>query len=97
MASRGKTSHLLANPPTPVTDAWTLDDNILLYQVLTTIEPKIQDLILHCMIVMELWCFLCELYGESNNISKAYDVIQKLFQKKQNGQTMDDHYDELIA
>jgi len=40
--------------------------------------------------------FLCEVY-EENNISKAYDVIQKLFRKKQNGQTMDDHYDELIA
>jgi len=39
---------------------------------------------------------LCGVYEESNNITKAY-VIQKLFRKKQNGQTMDDHYDELIA
>ena len=26
MTGRGKTSHLLADPPTPVTDAWTLED-----------------------------------------------------------------------
>jgi len=45
---------LLADPPTPVTDAWTLDD-VLLYQILTPMEPKIQDLFLHCMTVKELW------------------------------------------
>jgi len=33
---REKTSHLLADLPTPVTDAWTLDDNILLHQILTS-------------------------------------------------------------
>jgi len=53
---------LLADPPTPVTDAWTLDD-VLLYQILTPMEPKIQDLFLHCMTVKELWCFLRDLYG----------------------------------
>jgi len=42
----------------------------------------------------ELWCFLHELYGGNNNINMAYDVIQELFRKKQNGQPMDDHYDK---
>ena len=42
VAGRGKTSHLLVDPPTLVTDVWTLDDNILLHQILTTMERKIR-------------------------------------------------------
>jgi len=49
VAGEGKTSHLLVDPPTLVTDAWTLDDNILLHQILTMMEPKIQNLV-HCML-----------------------------------------------
>ena len=76
------TSHLLADPPTPVTDVWTLDNNVLLHQILITIELKIQDLVLHCMTMKKLWCFLRDLYGGSNNINRAHDIIQELFQKK---------------
>jgi len=57
-------------------------------------EPKIQDLVLHCMTVKKLWCFLQELYGGSGNANKAYDVIQKLFRMKQGSQPMDDQYGE---
>ena len=74
-------------------DAWTLDDNVLLYQILT-MKPKIQDLVLHCITVKELWWFLKDLYGGIGNISRAYDVIQELFRKKQDGQPMDAHYGE---
>jgi len=45
VAGRENTSHLLEDPPTPVINAWTLD-NILLHQMLTTMKPKIHDLIL---------------------------------------------------
>ena len=58
MVSHEKTNHLLADPLTPVTDAWTLKDNNLLHQVLTTMELKVQDVVLHCVTVKELWCFL---------------------------------------
>jgi len=64
VADRGKTSHLLGDSPTPVTDAWTLDsldDNIILFQMLITMEPKIQDLVLHCMTVKEL----CDFFARS--------------------------------
>ena len=71
MAGREKTSYLSADPFIPVTNASTLDDNVLLHQILTTIEPKIQDLVLHCMIVKELWCFLKDLYEVSCNINRA--------------------------
>ena len=53
-------------------------------------EFKIQDLVIHCMI--EELCFLWDLYGESNNIIMAYDVVQELFRKKHNGWPMDDYY-----
>ena len=46
------------------------------------------------MILKKLWCFLRELYGESNNIN-IYDVIQELFRKKQNGQPMDGEFNSL--
>jgi len=68
VVGREKTSHLLADSLTLVTDAWTLEDNNLLHQVLTTIEPKIQDLVLRCVIMKLLWCLLCELYGRISNI-----------------------------
>ena len=93
VARREKTIHLLVDPPTPMTDAWALEDTKLLYQVLTIMEPKIQDLILHCLTTKESWYFLCELYRRSN-INIAYDVIQELFRKKQNGQPMYDHYNK---
>ena len=80
MAGREKTSHLLVDPPTSVTDVWTLDDNVLLYQILTTMEPKIQDLV--CMIVKELWYFLKDLYGGSGNINRAYDVYPLVVSEK---------------
>ena len=54
VADCGKASHLLTDPPTPGTNVWTLEDNNLLYQILTPIEPKIQDSILHCVTVKEL-------------------------------------------
>jgi len=94
VTDRRKTIHLMVDPPTPVTDAWTLDDNVLLRQILTTIEPRIHDLILHCMTVKELRYFLRDLYEGSSNINRAYDVIQELLRKKQNGRPMDDHYGE---
>ena len=62
VAGRGKTSHLLVDSPTPLTNPWTLEANNLLHQILTTIEPKIQDLVFHYVIVKELWYFLRELY-----------------------------------
>ena len=55
-------------------------------------EPKIQDLVLHCVTVKELWYFLSELYGESSNINMAYSIIQEPFRKNQNGQPIDYHY-----
>jgi len=55
-------------------------------------EPKIQDLVLYCVTVKELWCFLCELFG--GNINRDYDVIHELLRKKHNCQLMDDHYGE---
>jgi len=94
VASRGKTSHLSADPPTPTTDSWTLDDNVLLHQILTSMVPKIQDLVLHCLTVKELWAFLADLYGGRSDVNRAYDVIQELFRKKQDGKHMDDHYGE---
>lgn len=54
MAGREKTSHLLADLPTPVTDTWILEDINLVHQILTAMEPKIQDLVLHCMTVKKL-------------------------------------------
>ena len=93
VVGRQKTNHLLADHPAVVTDAWTLDD-ILLYQILTTMKLKIQDLVLHCMTIKELWSFLRDLYGGSNNINMAYDIIHELFRKKQNGHLIDDHYIE---
>ena len=94
VAGRGKTKHLLVDPPTLMTDDWTLDDNVLLLHILNTMEPKIQDSVLHCIIVKELWCFLKYLYGRSGNINRAYEVIQELFQKKQDDRIMDAHYSE---
>jgi len=83
---RGKTSCLFADSPTPVTGAWILDNNVLLYQILTAMKLKIQDLVLHCIITLkELWCFLKDLHGGRGNINIAYDVIQQLFRKKQDG------------
>ena len=35
-----------------------------------------------------------KLYKGSSNINRAYDAIQKLFQKKQNGKPIDDHNSE---
>ena len=77
-----------------MTDAWILEDSSLTHQVQTTIEPKIHDLVFHCVTVKELWYFLHELYKGSSNINRAYDAIQKLFQKKQNGKPIDDHNGE---
>ena len=57
-------------------------------------EPNIHNLALHCATVKELWCFLREFYGRSNNINLAYEVIQELFWKKQSNRPMDDHYGE---
>jgi len=94
VAGRENTSHLLAKPPTPVTYAWTLANNILLFQILTSMKLKIQDLVLHCMTVKELWGFLRDLCGGSNNINKANDVIHELFQKKHDGRPIDDYYGE---
>ena len=44
------------------------------------------------MTVKVLWYFLKDLCGESDNINRIYDVIQKLFRKKQDGRPMDAHY-----
>jgi len=56
VVGREKTNHLLADPP-KVKDARTLDDNVLLHQILTTMELKIQDLVLHCMTVKSYGVF----------------------------------------
>jgi len=65
VAGQGKTIYLLANPPTPVIDALTL---------LTTMKTKIQDLVLYCMIVKELWCF-CEIPTEETTISIGFMML----------------------
>lgn len=39
-------SNLLMDPPALTTDAWTQDDIVLLHQILTSMELKIQDLVL---------------------------------------------------
>lgn len=54
VANREKTNHFLTDPPSSIADAWTHNDIILLHQILTTVEPKIQDLILRCVTVKEL-------------------------------------------
>ena len=46
------------------------------------------------MTMKVLWYFLKDLWGESGNINRIYDVIQKLFRKKQDGRPMDAHYGE---
>ena len=81
IVDRGKTSHLLADYPTPVTDAWILDDNILLHHILITMKPKIQDLALHYITVKELSCFLWDLYEGRSNINRAYNIIQNCLEE----------------
>ena len=71
-----------------------IDDNIIQHQISTMMELKVQVLVLHCMTVKELRYFLRDLYKGSSNINRAYDVIQELLRKKQNGRPIDDHYGE---
>jgi len=44
VAGREKTNHLLVDSPILVTDACTLNDNILLHQIMTMMKLNIQDL-----------------------------------------------------
>jgi len=54
VAGQEKISHLLVDPSTPTTDDWTLDDIVILHQILTTMEPKIYNLVFRCMTMKEL-------------------------------------------
>ena len=76
VAGQGKTSHLLADSPVPITNGWTLDDNILLHQILAMMELKIQDLVLHCINVKKLWGFL-RIFMEEAATSTEFMILYK--------------------
>jgi len=46
------------------------------------LKQKVQDVIMHMSIVKEMWECVEELYSGSNNLNRAYDVIQKLLWAK---------------
>jgi len=54
--------------PDPKTQTWRQDDALLLGQNLNSMKPRVKDLILHYIIVKELWTYLDMLYS-------GYDVI----------------------
>ena len=58
------------------------EDALFLGEILNSIKPHVQDLILYCRIIKEMWIYLDRLYSGGNNLNQAYDVIQELFKGK---------------
>jgi len=55
-------------------------------------ELRVQDLILYCRTVKEMWTYLGRLYAGDNHLSRAHNVIQKLFRSKQDSQMLTQFY-----
>jgi len=76
------------NPPSSKTDKWKREDVALFGQLLNIKEPKIQDLVMHISIVKKMWNYLEELHSEKNNLYRAFNIIQEMFQSKKRNKTL---------
>jgi len=65
---------LTNDPLDPKTQTWRRDDAHLLGQILNSMEPRVQDLIL-IVELLKKWTYLDSLYLGDSNLSRAYDVI----------------------
>jgi len=89
---RAKDHHLTGGPLNPKTRTWRYDDALVLRQILNSMEPCVQDLILHYRTIKKMWNYLDILYSGDNNPSWAYNVIQELFRSKQKNLTLAQFY-----
>ena len=73
-------------------DRWVGEVAQLISQILNSLEQKVHDMVMHTLIVKEMWECLEELYSGSNNLNKVYDVVHELFWGKKADKPLSQYY-----
>ena len=65
----GKQDHLRAEPLKDPTKAKWIDDRLLFILIYNTLESEVQDYIVHCNTVKELWELLESIYSKKDHVT----------------------------
>ena len=86
-------NHLIQEPPTGGTKTkWIADDQRLLKLVCNTLTIEVEDNIVYCQIVKELWESIGSLYSKKDNLHQIYYLTLSLLQPDVNGNPLSHIY-----
>lgn len=98
MGSQKKKSRVQAAPPAPTDanyDTWCADDCSVMTWILNSLEPAISQNIMCLDTAKAMWDALREMFFNDKNISRVFELYEKLFSHTQDTQSVNDYFSTL--
>ena len=98
ISAQNKLAHLLQSPPT-ATDltyvSWLTENYSIITWLLNSFEEKISDNVMFLTTAKEMWDTLKVMHGNEKNLSRVFEIYERLFELKQGDKFVAEFYGEL--
>ncbi|KAH6798462.1 hypothetical protein C2S51_034946 [Perilla frutescens var. frutescens] len=98
LGSQNKRNHVLVAPPA-ATDAtfttWSQSDCSVMTWLLNSMDESVSKNIMFLDIAKAMWDALREMYSNDKNVSRVFELYEKLFSHCQDGQSVNDYFSTL--
>ncbi|XP_042056533.1 uncharacterized protein LOC121801150 [Salvia splendens] len=98
LGSQKKKSHVQTAPPATTDanyDTWYADDYSVMTWLLNSLEPAISQNIMYLDSAKAMWDALREMFFNDKNVSRVFELYEKLFSHTQDTQSVNDYFSTL--
>ncbi|XP_057799090.1 uncharacterized protein LOC131014928 isoform X1 [Salvia miltiorrhiza] len=98
LGSQKKKTHVLSDPVASTDlkyDAWSADDCAVMTWLLNSLEDSVSKNIMFLETAKAMWDTLRQMYSNDKNVSRVFELYEKLFSHTQSGQTVNDYFSTL--
>ncbi|XP_020252608.1 uncharacterized protein LOC109829921 [Asparagus officinalis] len=98
IGAQSKLPHLLASPPPPsdpTYNSWLSSDYCVMTWLLNSLDAQISSSVMFLTTAKEMWDSLKIMYGNEKNVSRVFEIYERLFAIKQGDKTVPEFFGEL--
>ncbi|KAH7837531.1 hypothetical protein Vadar_014893 [Vaccinium darrowii] len=74
---------------------WEQEDSLLMGQFWHSLEPHVAITVEFCDTTKQIWDALADCFSQQNNVSRVFELYEKIFTTKQSGKPLFDYYSTL--
>ncbi|KAF9601707.1 hypothetical protein IFM89_022236 [Coptis chinensis] len=98
LRGKRKLKYLTDDPPDPQDDKyedWLCEDSLVMSCLWHSMEPHIATTVEFCESSKSIWNSLSESFSQQNNVSRVFEIYEKIFSMKQSSRPLTEYYSNL--